>query len=256
MKVWEAHRDLSLSLGDSVGLESYTLDSPPDTIPDGVRASKALRDSYLYRAMLNIVNDLLRQVIGLDKLTASNIISKVLPSMVNEAIIPVSDMRMYTWLDIGTDALGGYGLLYLLSVILTDDLNNKNYPIPIKSQQEKNKLMNSRNIQRPDAFCTYMTQVAGIVPNPDIMRLFIYDGTSQLEHFESVILTYLAYPKNPATQELDEDIFFEESYYNTVIELATIFGMADSQEIQSPERFYPQTLDTKIGVSNAGQFNK
>lgn len=249
--LWEAHRDLSLTLGDSVGLEDFSTSNPPTFIPDGVRASKALRDSYLYRAMLSLMNDMLRQVVGADRKIANEIIMRMFPHMISRAEVNIPSLRRNTFMDITGQQLGNKTLLYLISV----DARNqyKRYPVPIKSASEANRLMNDRNVQRSDAFCTYFTIVAGDQPDATKLRLYIYDQTDLLYDFTDVYLTFLPYPTNPSSQQLDEELDFEVNYYNTIIELGTIYGMAESQDLQAPERFYPHVIDTQVkGGNNVG----
>jgi hypothetical protein len=253
LKIWEVHRDLSLALGESVGLESYTLSNPPSFIPDGARYSKSLRDSYIYRAMLHLYNIMLREIVSLPRQAAAEIIFRLYPNVIKRAELSTS-VRTETSLWLRPADLEGYSILYLLSLqamkVQTNNIK-QSYPIPIKSTHYKNALMNPRNVQRCDAFCTIYKQINGAFGAEQDLQLFIYDPNKTLWDYQDLAVTFLPYPKNPVNQELDEDLVYEESYISLVLQYATLYGMGDSQEVQAVDRFYPNTLDSSIkGGSN------
>jgi len=261
MQVWEAHRALSLQLGDSVGLERLT--SAPNIIPDGVRTSTALRNAYLYRAMLHLMNTMLRDVVLMPRQTATDIIYKLYPNMIARAHLTVPSIRTHTFRDVTAEfSLDDFAIMYLLSVQVNKNGGQAIYPIPIKHALQKNGLMNPRNAQKCDAFCTLHHDVVGTGSDPTKYRLYMYDPNNTLWDTQPVPTTshiyiiYLPYPTDPQTQNPDANITFEESYMSLVLQYATLFGMGDNQDLSSPERFYPITLNSNIsGGHNAGPSN-
>lgn len=232
MTVWEAHRDLSLSLGDDVGASS-TL------IPDGVRYTKLLRDSYLYRAMLETMKQLVTPFVNAPKPILTNAISRMLPYLIEvETDVLYSNGVIWNGLQSFTYNPNKDVFLYLNAVYRIGDLS---YPLPIKSDlMAFQGLLNSRNIQRPDPFA-----VANSWASP--LTVYIDQEPDQME------VRYLAYPENPVNQMPTERLEIEERYYPAVINLATLFGKIDSQEVDNLDRFMPFMLQNNIMSPQGGQ---
>jgi hypothetical protein len=216
MRVWEAHIWLANALGDSIIVES----SNGYLIPDGVRYSKLLRDSYLYRAMLEIYRSTLEKVSMLPKQHISQILYSAFPNVITkEEGITVTATQLQ--MDIFSKVP-----LYVIAIEALDTDGNL-YPIPMRDYYKGVYLRNSRNVQRYDAFCT----------------LIKFDGTTSLNYYDNsgltcdMTVTYLPYPTNPSTQETTDDLDFEEKYLQSVLVRALTYGLTDSQDIQNQEVF-------------------
>lgn len=232
MTVWEAHRDLSLSLGDDVGATSTF-------IPDGVRYTKLLRDSYLYRAMLETMKQLVSPFVMAPKPTLTNAISRMLPYLiVVESDVIYSNGVIWNGLQSFTYNANKDVFLYLNAVYR---IGTQSYPLPIKSDLMAHQgLLNSRNVQRPDPFA-----VANAWASP--LTIYIDREPDELE------VRYLAYPENPVNQMPTELLEIEERYYPMVIALATLYGKIDSQEVDSLDRFLPFAMQNNIMPPQGGQ---
>lgn len=232
MTVWEAHRDLSLSLGDDVGAAS-TL------IPDGVRYTKLLRDSYLYRAMLETMKQLVMPFLNMPKPILTNAISRMFPySIAVETDVIYSNGVIWNGLEAYTYNANRDVFIYLNAVYR---IGTQSYPLPIKSDLMAHQgLLNSRNVQRPDPFA---------VANAWAAPLTIYIDQQP----DEVEVRYLAYPENPVNQMPTELLEIEERYYPMVLNYATLFGKIDSQEIDNVDRFMPFMLQNNIMPPQGGQ---
>jgi len=232
MTVWEAHRDLSLSLGDDVGASSTS-------IPDGVRYTKLLRDSYLYRAMLEVMKQLVTPFVMAPKPTLTNAISRMFPYLIEVETDTLYDNGV-TWngLQSYTYNANKDVFLYLNAVYR---VGTQSYPLPIKSDLMAHQgLLNSRNVQRPDPFA---------VANAWAAPLTVY--IDQLP--DDMEVRYLAYPSNPVNQMPTERLEIEERYYTMMLALATLYGKIDSQEVDSLDRFLPFAIQNNIMPPQGGQ---
>lgn len=196
---------------------------------------------------------MLRDVVHMPRNTAAEIIFRLFPNMIRRAELDTI-VRTNTYLWLTPQYLGGYSLFYMLSLQAIPLTSNEEtwYPIPIKSTHYKNALMNPRNVQRCDAFCTIYKQLNGSLGAENDLQLFVFDPNKTLWDMTKLAITFLPYPKNPANQLLDEELTFEDSYLSLVLQYATLYGMGDSQEVQAVDRFYPNTLDSSIKGGNNG----
>lgn len=242
---WEAHRALSASIGDTVTCTSAV-------IPDGVRYTRAMRDSYLYRAMLKSMEQALQIIAGAPRQAAISIISKLFNGMVLAANLPMSDNG-------GGSGLTNYSarldllarrpvfIMSALAKVANSGTNHDYVPIPLRDYGAIASLVNSRNIQRSDPF-------GAIYDHPTSPFIEVWADDVTLIHPYGLDITYLPYPSDPATQAFTDRLGnFQLSMMNTVIGLATLFAKIDDQETGSLERFVPQLMETHVGGnSNVG----
>jgi len=229
VKVYEAHLWLASSLGDSI-----IVDDINGIIPDGVRYSKDLRDSYLYRAMLDIYKKAIERTVILSKQIASQVIYYTFPNMIKELLTnPLQGNNLN--LDIFD-----YKPLYIISIEATDLNDDSTYPIPVRDHYKGVYLKNSRNVQNHDAFCT-------LVSLDDKTLLNYYDA---LNLTCELTINYIPYPKPPVDWETNMDMEFEEKHVPAMLAKAASYGLADSQDIQNQETFLRLTMEEN---SNANQ---
>jgi hypothetical protein len=199
--------------------------------------------------MLKQIEQSLQIAGSIGRKAAATVLSSIFGNMVRQLDIPTTQF---------TDA-GGMNyfvanvptltspIAYVFSAIgvnETSGTNHRNIPIPIRDFSAIGGLLNSRSIQRNDAFGVLFTPVSG---NP---YFAVY--SDKIDIFENITLTYLPYPVDPATQAFTDRLGnFQLSMMNSVIGLATLFAKIDDQESGSLERFVPQLMETHI----AGNIN-
>jgi len=224
MLIWEAHNALALSLGDSIAIVPNVISTT--ALPDGVRYSKSLRDSYLYRAMLEIYRQTLAGVVSVPKQLKGGILQGIFPNQVLtdtvSAVNQTLDLRPMKFLERKP--------LYVFSVEIEDTENGLFYPLPVKSTYEAIALRNDRSDQKHDAFCVFRQETGS-------------DGEMRMDYYDKASLTvdikimYLGYPRNPASLTPVEALDMEESFISKVIALATLYGFSDSQDIPDFQQF-------------------
>lgn len=222
MYVWEAHKELALSIGDPINANQ-------SVIPDGVRYTKLLRDSYLYRSMLSIYNSVLKEVASLPKKFVSFVLNNLFPmTVLEESYEPSSFTSRYLqdhgehWL-----VLQDIQLCYILSARIYVGTRGI-FPLPIKDPIEANGLLNTRNIQKPDSFFVFFGDVTNT-------RLYIYDFDGFMPEASEIHIKALRYPIHPRNQFPSDILTIEPHYIPKVLALSTIYAQADSQEVDSAQ---------------------
>lgn len=232
MQVWEAHKALSLALGDSVGYETFTLQSLNIPAFDGVRFSYSQRCSALYRAMLQVLQDLMKATAGMPRKQAVEILYRMLPTYISNVRIASNDVQAVPGFPfLGIDFTAILPVIPNPLLLLTAELSLPpfvSYPIPIKYNHiEALGLRNSRNIQRADIYGEAVTT-----------GLRIYSFSIDLVNINipfNILISYIPIPTNPETQTTQSLITFEESLLPKVISLATLYCQMESQDIDSQQ---------------------
>lgn len=230
MKIWLAHKLHALAIGDSVkfvdinGVEAND-SNPPVLIPDGVRFTRALRDSHIYRAMLKVYNDILLSFAQLDREEASKQIEALFSNQVSTELKVISlSNNTYTTTFTRTP-------LYVINAIaISPDLVNR-YPIPIRYGSDISMRFNSRNVQLPDAYIEYSGILSDI-----ILRDFKNET-----HGMQLGIRYLPYPKDPSlaidginvTINWNMNLDIEERFIPMVLSYAKLFALSESQDIEN-----------------------
>jgi len=238
MTIWEAHRTLALAIGDAVpfldvnGDEATKL-SPPTSIPDGARILRYMRDNCLYRAILKVYHEILMSIAALDKETASRILEQIMPN------------RIFTINFVGSFSNGtmirtldelGNKLMYIVN-IYTNNANGKKYPIPLRYGIDINGMINSRNVQGFDAFCTHY---AIYKDDTEVSCLMFFDDKDEIDGNE-IYVRLLEYPRNPADAisltdpdyNWNMDLDIEETFVPKVLNYAKLYVMQESQDIDA-----------------------
>jgi len=250
-QVWEAHRDLSEAIGDSVGLSAFTQATPPTALPDGVVFSRTLRDSYLYRAIGWVYKTYIQGMIGSPNVSARNrALEMLFPNVIRTVqVAGVTWANSQAIIDLATSDVGVRPLM-LLNVNATLP-NNVYYPVPIKDSHVINAKMNIRNAQQSDAFCHYKANyadIAGLATGNTILHF--YDPKNELATVISFDITYLPYPRDPSLATVAGAYLFtdpldiEESHYSHVLALARLYAYTDSQDLDMA-----QFLNTELQLT-------
>jgi len=233
VRIWEAHKALSLALGDTVnfldanGLDA-TIISPPNSMPDGVWLLHSLRNSQIYRAMLKVYNEIIMSVAPLDRQIAGSVIEKIMPNTIltETQTIALNNSAQTMALD--------SKIIYLTKVYCRNE-NNDVYPIPIKNGIEVNALLNTRNVQNPDAFAYLFNVELGY----DVSILHIYDFKNEIDGMTAYI-SFIKYPRNPAIAidnsnpdyNWNSELDIEEILIPKVLSYAKLYALQEHQDME------------------------
>lgn len=237
MKIWQAHKTLADAVGDSCDISS-------NNIYDGVRYTKAERDSYLYQALISVFNKLIKPIQSAPRKVMLEMVNRYFPNMIR-----VGKITSIAHTEVYHDFVPEIGNLFSRPAIIIEmRLNQQSatssgwtgLPIPFKTHGEVGALINSRNSQKADMFFTYM---GGFPLGEATYR--VYDLQQELSSIEvepfdlSGELSILPYPMNPMTQLVTDDINMEEAYIDMVINTAIVLCLRDDQEIERIESIEP-----------------
>lgn len=203
-------------LGDEV-----TFTGSPIVIPDGARYSKNLRDSYLYRAMLEVLTSRVNSTASLDRDMRNNVLSEMFPTFM------VSDSL--AWL---TAALQTRNLsrtpVYIYTVSTRPTGAQRAVVFSHCTPQKFRALINRRHIVDPDPIWRHRATTLEMYMN-ETDRVYAGNALSSPD----IVVDYIPIPLDPNGQQSDDTIDFEEAYMSEVIRMAADFGRMDSQEFQS-----------------------
>lgn len=219
MRIWEAHIALSRQIGDPISVTG----SPPATIPDGVRYSRALRDIYLYRASLNIVQQVLTQAAQLPEKQAHEIIQRAFPNYIIEDNLGAVN-----------NAIFEYNLTRRPAWVYSVHTNNY-HQFQKSSLNRFNSYQNPYVDGRPDPMYVLVPGVApvGIAPYANgRIRIQYPNGFLQASGANALFCAYLPTPLNPATQAVTDVLDMEPLYYEALLQSAAQMALSDSQETQ------------------------
>lgn len=240
MLIWEAHRALANSIGDTCNITITN-------VPDGVRFSKSLRDSYLYRAMLKVYNEAMTFVSGMPHAQASMILERLFPNMCT--------WQTHYLIGEGTPELGGGHPQYRNSAVIeavqfilsarTKNRSDLTVPIPVKSGIEARALTNDRNIQKADSFVEIFYN-----PVNSYHEFLIWSPKFELQG-DFAEFKILPYPRHPDTLAPGDRLDMEDGFGNKVISIATVFALIDSQDIENTDRYLVPELG--LGMPQGGR---
>jgi hypothetical protein len=233
MKIWQAHKALADAVGD-------TADIDKDNLFDGVRYTKAERDSYLYQAMIRVFNKLLQPLKALPSKQMYMMAERYFPNMIKYIVFDYTgdiSLNLFSY-----DLEKSEGIYVAMPInmfaisVVEHPVKYTGYPIPYKPMSEVNGLINTRNAFLPDLFYTFSN-----LPNGD-STVTIYDYQSELENLPPLLygkkirFDYLNYPLDPSTQGNEDLLDIEPAYYDMVITTAVVLMYRDDQEIEGIER--------------------
>ncbi len=220
MRIWEAHIALSRQIGDPISVTG----SPPATIPDGVRYSRALRDIYLYRSALNIVQQVITQAAQLPDKAAHEIIARAFPNYIVEDNLGV----------INSNVTDEFNLTRRPAWVYSVHTGN-NHQFQKSSLPRFNSYANPYVDGNPDPMYVLIPGVApvGIAPYANGRIRIKYPNGWRTDSGSSILYcAYLPTPLNPATQAVNDVLDMEPLYYETLLQAAAQMALSDSQEVQ------------------------
>lgn len=216
MLVWEAHVALANMLGDPVA----PIGSPTVTsIPDGVRFSKALRDEYLHRAMLAIM-DKIKATTTQERSAINEAMMKAFPTMAR--IESFSDT--YTGQVTKTMARIPYWIYGVAEL----RANGRTLAFaPLDPAKFEAKLTLLQTLRTEPMYTIRRTA-------PNLAQLLLHtDSAYAAPGPTAVNVTYVPVPLHPKTQTPTEFLEYEATLMPNVIGQAAIYGRIDSQDAQS-----------------------
>lgn len=231
MLVYQAHDILAKQLGDIINVSPFAT-GQTTVIPDGVVYLKIHRDDLLNRAMISIIEQAIKSVVGYPKKMARETIHRLFPHLTS-TFTP------------GQASFTINNCIMLLQATYVG-MDNLTYPLPIKDNLiEVQGLLNSRSVQTADPFCY------SVGSTPNNLNITVFAGNANISNITMHCLrvpTFLTDTPLPVNTDV---IDFEEYMMSSVLSLATMFGMADRQDLEI-DRYMPFTLQNiKLGVPNA-----
>lgn len=247
MKLYELHNELSTVIGDAVFCTETS-------IPDGPRISKELRDSYLYRAMLETIRRRLTLItkLGIKQVSAfmailfkgmtARIEGLSVENYVDNVLEFSIDLNLYR------EPMHIYAaeLKYMQGT-----MEYKSYNIPIRYDISYiAALRDSRRLVNMDPCLVVTDHLKSYAEQQekDRYRMQIF-GLSYLTDTSDISLSVYYLPKirHPKDIPYDKELEFEESMYPEVITLASYY--AAKTEL-TPEN-QVQTIIPEISNANS-----
>ena len=213
MLVHEYHTELARAIGDPMEYISGGGDRAAK-LPDGVRYSAALRDSYLTSAMKAIQLSAMRQVAQLPFEARGKHLSDLFPNMITEAKVHTDG--------VGFDATVIADILFPLTLWLEDGVwSNSGTIIAITDPVGAIKRAYPQTVQAPDSTAGW----TGSAFSGEYKRRVDLDDFGADSY-----VVYLAKAPNVASLAADAEVPFEESWHSNVLAIAVTHAKLDSQE--------------------------
>ena len=260
IRLFEIHEQLSASLGDVV----YCSNS---SIPDGARYSKQLRDSYLYRAILETYRRMIANLTGMPRKGIVSYLQGVFPNLTYETVatcLPMLDNiagnvipnEYYFVMPKMVYIYGGY---LLVNTYGTPNKQQASVPINMQTSHYLNSLKSSRHTHIPDLMMSVMESENSYIGwgmstgiTQTFVRLYDYaDELSRATNSNMVNVYGLKLPNDPSKAVTGSipnvwcfNSFMEVEDYmvGSIIAMATMYALFDSQEIQQTEQFLTTQL--------------
>ena len=226
MKIWQAHLALAQMIGDPIAISG----SPVTVIPDGVRYSKNLRDIYLYRAMLGIINSAV-EGLAAQPVQVSDILTRMMPNFiihesVNNLNALVSDVSTgdYRW-ELQRRPVA------IISVFNDNSVQFRRESLPRFHNNVSNPYI--QGYQDP-TFTQFAASTA--VGNESYGKgnvILRFNGNYSNRWSGTVHhITYIPTPINPADQTPETPLDFEPMLFDKVLLQANTYAKIDAQEAQ------------------------
>lgn len=226
MLVWELHRALADSAGDTCRIDSTQ-------IRDGVRISKSLRDSYLRRAMLTLLKVAIRNMMQLPKSVQAEWMLQLFPNMIKRVEYEyenISDRHNHVFrkkdASLPDIAYPFIGYRYHPS---PDGINDKVLNLPIKNNYYSVRLFEDLIKRDPDEYVYLIDDKVRLVTKRNVLTN------------ETIYLDCLLYPTDIKNQQPTDEVDFEEMHMSNVIALAVVYAKAGSQD-EGAEQFMNSDL--------------
>lgn len=212
MQIFEVHNALASRIGD-------TVEATNTSVPDGVRYSKSLRDSYLYESMLTIYKDLFKSLMAQPKASREFVLAKLFPNVTRETILTLGGVTNYGSHEVSITATT---YLYIIKARLEMTVNNvlRQFPLPIRTVEEAAMKINDYVVSRPSPFAVWFGG-----------QLHVYNYFSTSIANATVKVYGIDLPIHPSTQSPTDDLDIEEVYLPTVLSYSVLKAMQDDQQV-------------------------
>lgn len=250
MQLYQAHQQLALSLGDTNDDISNT------TIPDGVRYSALLRNTYLYLGIIDVYNAILNPLYALPHKNAAMVVERAFKNELIEAN-PVTAIGATTTTRIAL----AIKPLFIDSIVANRTIGANTaarIPIPIIGRNERMKIDNGYSSQRPEIYASYSTSTVPTTLNSTPILEITNNGP--LIATTNCLITYLPEVTIPTATQFaalaaTTVLPLSDEFMGQALAFATMRGFMDNQEINSPERFAQLFTTKPIGTQNANSSN-
>lgn len=233
MTLYEVHSALARNLGDPFKSDGLS------TIYDGVRYSAEARKNYLYRACCSIISEVITQLASVPREQSTEIMATLFPSLITKLElpdpIPSSAQSSDNFYDLANNP-DSLSIAYVLGVYAFYDNDTDSLPIPIVSAYRARKITSrgSRSqMNDPIAWLNLNYNYSAT----NAFRIYLNQGSVDLTG-RYLGVSFIRYPLNQALSDGTLGFDFESSYYNTVLNKATLYGMTDGGDL-TPEQILP-----------------
>lgn len=216
-----AHRILAQEIGDPV-----LITGSPSVIPDGVRYSKALRDSYIYRSMIHFLHEAiaLAAAKGQSRQARDQIMMSMYPTyqIADTLVTPTAQLQVQNLTK---------RVAYLYTPYIANPTFTRDYVLPQRTPAEFFNRANTKHTIKADPCCMIVTDPAGVISK---IHTYINDddladmATSGMTVF---IARYIPVPADPSTQGTDDEIQYDETMMDAVLKRAAWYARSDSFDI-------------------------
>jgi len=221
MRIWQAHIALAQMMGDPIIVSG----SPVTVIPDGVRYSRQLRDLYLYRAMLSIMDSIVQPALQVADVEASSQLQRYMPNYVVEDIIPFASWSLNDELLLSRRPVTVHSVWFeRTQIAFARQPANRFHAI-----QSTNPY---HDISHDAMYSILPAQVAGGTEAYGKGRLKIR-VPAFVNTTDDIHVLYVPTPLDPSTQTANSILDFEPLMYDKIITTANTFAKADAQETQA-----------------------
>jgi hypothetical protein len=203
-------------------------------LKDGVRFSIKARDSYLYRAMLDIENQALKETAPLPYKDRSRVLQSLFPNFRRVYKTATPSLVTPTMFELDLPTLAAH----VYNVFTFDDTSGNKRPVFFTRGTSTDiiAMQSDRHIVEMDP-----RYVLGYKADLSVSKVTCYFAFSEQSYVTSgrpdIQVEYLPLPTDPSTQAADDRLYFEEQYMKTVIGRAVAYGRADNDDIQDMNTF-------------------
>lgn len=199
-----------------------------------MRYSIKARDSYLYRAMLDIESEALKGTAQLPHAQRSGVLSTLFPNFRRTYKVAAPTLLTPSTFELDLPSLAGH----VYNVYLYDDLDStkrptfftRGTPADIIAMQSDRHLIE----MDPRYVTSYNT---GYTASKVTCHFSFTEQSLITTGRPDFVVEYLPLPTDPSTLGTDAVLVFEEQYMKTVIGRAVAYGRADNDDIQDMNTF-------------------
>ncbi len=232
MLLWQAHMALAESLGDPI-----IVSGSPSFIPNGVRYSKKLRNLYIYKAMLSHLRESITEAAKVPKPIADEYLHRIYPNFMEKQTFPKPVTAL------GTLSLDKRSVhVYVVDLGSTTIGNMNRMVFTERNPHSFQKSMSRHHLVRSEPVYYTMKGSAGT----DVIYYMSSDdfqAQSTIANFNQMEVLYIPVPKDPEqASNGDEALDFEELHLEKVLNMATVYGRIDDQDLADFQQFLPAMI--------------